>query len=38
MMTMLRQLVRIAIEKVEDWQNDRLFAAWRASRSGRRPV
>jgi hypothetical protein len=38
MMTMLRHFFRIAIERVEDWHNDRLFAAWRAERSGRRPV
>jgi hypothetical protein len=38
MMTMLRHFLRIAFEKVEDWHNDRLFAAWRAQRSGRRPV
>ena len=37
-MAMIRLLVRIVVEKVEDWHNDRLFAAWRAERSGRRPV
>ena len=37
-MTTIRLFLKIAIEKVEDWQNDRLFAAWRAARSGRRPV
>jgi hypothetical protein len=35
-MTILRVVLRIAIAKVEDWHNDRLFAAWRAARSGRR--
>jgi hypothetical protein len=38
MMTTIRLFLRIAIEKVEDWQNDRLFAAWRAKRSDRRSV
>jgi hypothetical protein len=36
MMTKFRLILRIAIEKVEDWHNDRLFAAWRAARSRRR--
>jgi hypothetical protein len=35
-MTILRCVLRIAFEKVEDWHNDRLFAAWRAARAGRR--
>ena len=29
-MTILRTVLRIAKQKVEDWHNDRLFAAWRA--------
>jgi hypothetical protein len=37
-MTILRTVLRIAKQKVEDWHNDRLFAAWRAARSGRRPA
>jgi hypothetical protein len=37
-MTILRNVLRIAMEKVEDWHNDRLFAAWRAARSHRRQV
>jgi hypothetical protein len=35
-MTILRSVLKIAIAKFEDWHNDRLFAAWRAQRSGRR--
>ena len=36
-MTILRSVLKIAIEKFEDWHNDRLFATWRAQRSSRRP-
>jgi hypothetical protein len=35
-MTIFRAVFRIAIQRFEDWHNDRLFAAWRAQRSGRR--
>jgi hypothetical protein len=35
-MTIIRFVLKVAFEKVEDWHNDRLFAAWRAARSGRR--
>jgi hypothetical protein len=35
-MMILRTVLRLAYEKIEDWHNDRLFAAWRAKRSGRR--
>jgi hypothetical protein len=37
-MTMLRIALRIVVEKIQDWHDERLFAAWRAERSGRRPV
>jgi hypothetical protein len=37
-MTTLRFVLRTIIEKAVDWHNDRLFAAWRAARAGRRQV
>jgi hypothetical protein len=35
-MTTLRCVLRMVIEKIVDWHNDRLFAAWRAARVERR--
>ena len=35
-MATLQHIVRIAREKLEEWHQDRLFAAWRAQRLGRR--
>lgn len=35
-MTTLRLIVQIAREKLEEWHQDRLFAAWRAQRLPRR--
>jgi hypothetical protein len=35
-MTTLQRIVRLARERLEEWHQDRLFAAWRAQRHGRR--
>jgi hypothetical protein len=35
-MATLQFIVRIAREKLEEWHQDRLFAAWRAQRRARR--
>ena len=35
-MATLQLIVRIAREKLEEWHQDRLFAAWRAQRLARR--
>jgi hypothetical protein len=35
-MATLHRIVRIAREKLEEWQQNRLFAAWRAQGHARR--